>query len=91
MQNAEQEMSTKFYPLPCMFTIASLFCGFYSIIASIKGDFFIAATAIIVAAVFDGLDGRVARMTNTTSLFGNKGDGVTFINYSQFSIGVAFG
>ena len=87
MQNAEQEMSTKFYPLPCMFTIASLFCGFYSIIASIKGDFFVAATAIIVAAVFDGLDGRVARMTNTTSLFGKELDSLCDV----VSFGVAPG
>lgn len=87
MPNTEQEMSTKFYPLPCMFTIASLFCGFYSIIASIKGDFFMAATAIIVAAVFDGLDGRVARMTNTTSLFGKELDSLCDV----VSFGVAPG
>lgn len=74
MSSTDQEMSSKFYPLPCMFTIASLFCGFYSIIAAIKGDFFVAATAILIAAVFDGLDGRVARMTGTTSTFGKELD-----------------
>ncbi|KJS00840.1 MAG: CDP-diacylglycerol--serine O-phosphatidyltransferase [Desulfobulbaceae bacterium BRH_c16a] len=68
------EMSSKFYPLPCMFTIASLFCGFYSILAAIKGDFVIAAVAILVAAVFDGIDGRVARFTGTTSTFGMELD-----------------
>jgi len=87
MTDTEQEMSTKFYPLPCMFTIASLFCGFYSIIASIKGDFFLAATAIIIAAVFDGLDGRIARMTNTTSLFGKELDSLCDV----VSFGVAPG
>ena len=57
-----------------MLTCASLFSGFYSIIASINGHFFAAAIAIIIAAVFDGLDGRVARMTGTTSNFGKELD-----------------
>jgi CDP-diacylglycerol---serine O-phosphatidyltransferase len=74
MSNNSQELSSKFHPLPCMFTIASLFCGFYSIVAAIKGDFAIAATAILIAAVFDGLDGRVARLTGTTSTFGMELD-----------------
>lgn len=87
MADIDQELSTKFYPLPCMFTIASLFCGFYSILASVKGDFFVAATAIIIAAVFDGLDGRIARMTNTTSLFGKELDSLCDV----VSFGVAPG
>ncbi|MEN8190668.1 MAG: CDP-diacylglycerol--serine O-phosphatidyltransferase [Thermodesulfobacteriota bacterium] len=70
----QQEMSSKFYPLPCMFTLASLFCGFYSIIAAINSNFFHAAVAILVAAIFDGLDGRVARMTGTCSTFGMELD-----------------
>lgn len=74
MAEEHAEMSSKFYPLPCMFTIASLFCGFYAILAAIKGDFVIAAVAILVAAVFDGLDGRVARFTGTTSTFGMELD-----------------
>ncbi len=74
MSAAAQEMSNKFHPLPCMFTIASLFCGFYSIVAAIKGDFTVAATAVLIAAVFDGLDGRVARLTGTTSTFGMELD-----------------
>jgi CDP-diacylglycerol---serine O-phosphatidyltransferase len=57
-----------------MFTIASLFCGFYSIVAAIKGDFVVAANMILIAAVFDGLDGRVARLTGTTSTFGMELD-----------------
>lgn len=57
-----------------MLTCASLFSGFYSIIASINGHFFAAAVAILIAAVFDGLDGRVARMTGTTSHFGKELD-----------------
>lgn len=82
-----QEISTKFHPLPCLFTIASLFCGFYSILASIRGDFVIAATAILLAAVFDGLDGRVARLTDTTSTFGMELDSLC----DMVSFGVAPG
>lgn len=66
--------SNKFYPLPCMLTCTSLFSGFYSIVASINGNFYAAAIAILVAAVFDGLDGRVARMTGSTSRFGMELD-----------------
>lgn len=66
--------SSKFYPLPCLLTCCSLFSGFYSIVASINGNFFAAAVAILVAAVFDCLDGRVARMTGSTSTFGMELD-----------------
>lgn len=69
-----EEISSKFYPLPCLFTIASLFCGFYSIIAAVKGDYAVAAIAILIAAIFDGIDGRVARLTGTTSTFGMELD-----------------
>jgi len=62
------------YVLPNLFTTASLFMGFYSIIASIQEKFFLAAIAILVSLVFDGLDGRIARMTNTTSRFGAEYD-----------------
>jgi len=62
------------HPLPCLFTTASLLSGFYAIISSINGQFFNAAVAILVAAIFDGLDGRVARLTKTTSLFGMEYD-----------------
>jgi len=47
-----------------------LFCGFYSIIASLNGDYVIAASATLVAFIFDGLDGKIARMLNATSDFG---------------------
>ncbi len=66
--------SSKMYPLPCMLTCTSLFSGFYSIISSINGNYYAAAIAILVAAVFDGLDGRVARMTGSTSQFGMELD-----------------
>lgn len=60
--------------LPNLLTTLSLFSGFYSIVSSINGHFLHAAVAIIVAAVFDGLDGRVARLTGTTSKFGEEYD-----------------
>jgi len=70
----ETPTSNKFYPLPCMLTCTSLFSGFYSIVASINGHFYAAAVAILIAAIFDGLDGRVARMTGSTSRFGMELD-----------------
>lgn len=62
------------YVLPNLFTTASLFAGFYSIVASIQEKYFVAAIAILVSLVFDGLDGRIARFTNTTSKFGAEYD-----------------
>jgi CDP-diacylglycerol--serine O-phosphatidyltransferase len=62
------------YVLPNLFTTANLFCGFYAIIASMKGMYEIAAVSLLIAAVFDGLDGRIARMTHTTSKFGAEYD-----------------
>ena len=60
--------------LPSIITTASLFSGFYAIVAAINGDYFQAAVAIIISGVFDGLDGRVARLTGTTSKFGMEYD-----------------
>jgi CDP-diacylglycerol--serine O-phosphatidyltransferase len=70
----QPQQPNRFYVVPCMLTICSLFCGFYSIISSFEGQFFYAAIAILAAAVFDGLDGRVARMTGSTSNFGMELD-----------------
>jgi CDP-diacylglycerol--serine O-phosphatidyltransferase len=74
MTDSSSNVDNRFYPLPCMITLASLFCGFYSIVAAINGEFKTAAIAILVAAVFDTLDGRVARMTQSTSQFGAELD-----------------
>lgn len=60
--------------LPSVITTASLFSGFYAIVSAINGQYFYAAVAIIVSGVFDGLDGRVARLTGTTSKFGMEYD-----------------
>ena len=71
------------YLLPNLFTTAALFCGFYSILAAMNGSFESAAISIFVAGVLDGLDGRVARMTNTQSAFGAE--------YDSLSDVIAFG
>jgi len=67
-------MKMGIYVLPNLFTTANLFCGFYSIIAAMKGLYEIAAVSILIAVVLDGLDGRIARMTHTTSKFGGEYD-----------------
>ncbi|WP_448875284.1 CDP-diacylglycerol--serine O-phosphatidyltransferase [Desulfobulbus propionicus] len=74
MENTPQPVTNRMYIVPCMLTICSLFSGFYSIVSSFNGHFLAAAIAILVAAVFDGLDGRVARMTGSTSTFGMELD-----------------
>jgi len=65
------------YLLPNLLTSAALFAGFYSVIAGINGRFEAAAIAIIVAGFLDGLDGRVARLTNTQSDFGEQYDSLS--------------
>lgn len=63
--------------LPNLITTTALFAGFYSIIASINGNFKLAGVALICAMIFDGLDGRVARMTNSQSAFGAEFDSLS--------------
>jgi CDP-diacylglycerol--serine O-phosphatidyltransferase len=62
------------YLLPNLFTTAALFAGFYAITAAINHRFELAVIAIFVSMVMDGLDGRVARLTNTQSEFGGEYD-----------------
>ncbi len=62
------------YLLPNLFTTGGLFGGFFAIIAASQGRFEAACMAIFIAAVLDGLDGRVARLTNTQSEFGVQYD-----------------
>nr|WP_082708981.1 CDP-diacylglycerol--serine O-phosphatidyltransferase [Marinobacterium profundum] len=73
------------YLLPNLFTTGALFSGFYAVIAGMNGDFVNASIAIFVAMVLDGLDGRVARMTNTSSQFGAEYDSLS----DMVSFGVA--
>ena len=72
-------MATKkgVYLLPNLLTTAALFCGFYAILAAMNSKFEIAAMAIFVAMILDGLDGRVARMINAQSDFGAEYDSLS--------------
>lgn len=65
------------YLLPNLFTTGALFSGFYAIVAATNGSFEQAAIAIFISMIFDGLDGRVARMTNTQSEFGAQYDSLS--------------
>lgn len=69
--------SRHIYLLPNLLTTANMFAGFYAILAAANGRFEAACVAVIVAGVFDGLDGRVARMTGTTSEFGVQYDSLS--------------
>ena len=73
------------YILPNLFTTAALFCGFFAIMQAMKGGFELAVIAIFLAMVLDGLDGRVARLTNTQSAFGAEYDSLS----DMVSFGVA--
>jgi len=70
----EGHRSKGIYLLPNLFTTSGLFAGFYAIVAAMRGDFEHAAIGIYVAMVMDGIDGRVARLTNTQSAFGAEYD-----------------
>jgi CDP-diacylglycerol--serine O-phosphatidyltransferase len=70
----KEKMHLNIYVLPNLLTTGNLFFGFYAIVHAIKGDFIVASYAIVAAAVFDLLDGRVARMTNSESEFGAQYD-----------------
>lgn len=73
------------YLLPNLFTTGALFSGFYAIVSGMDGKFGVAAIAIFVAMILDGLDGRVARLTNTQSKFGAEFDSLS----DMVSFGVA--
>src|SRR5207245_2919741 len=64
------------YLLPNLFTTGVLFCGFFAIVQAMNGRFEIGCIAIFVAMVLDGMDGRVARWTNTQSEFGAQYDSI---------------
>lgn len=73
------------YILPNLFTASSIFVGVISIVEASKGNFILASWLILLALIFDGLDGRVARMTNTTSQFGVEFDSLADV----ISFGIA--
>jgi CDP-diacylglycerol--serine O-phosphatidyltransferase len=74
---AKRPRSRGIYLLPNLFTTAVLFSGFYAIVAATDGNFDRAGIAIFVALVCDGLDGRIARWTNTQSEFGKEFDSLS--------------
>jgi len=63
--------------LPSVLTLANMFCGYMAIVASSRQDFDLAIWLIVIAVWLDGLDGRIARMTRTTSEFGVELDSLT--------------
>ncbi len=71
--------------LPNIFTALNMACGFASIVFSIRGQFFEAAMVLILGAIFDSVDGRVARLTGTQSSFGEQFDSISDV----VSFGVA--
>lgn len=81
----DEKRNRSIYLLPNAFTTANLFAGFYAVVQAMNGRFETAAIAIFLAMVFDGMDGRVARLTNTQSAFGEQYDSMADI----ISFGVA--
>jgi CDP-diacylglycerol--serine O-phosphatidyltransferase len=77
--------SNLLYVLPNLFTASSIFVGVISIVEASKDNFVLASWLILLALIFDGLDGRIARMTNTTSQFGVEFDSLADI----ISFGIA--
>ena len=83
METNDKKVHKGVFLLPNALTTAALFAGFYSIIAGINGNYVAGAVAVVVAGVLDGLDGRVARLTNTQSEFG--------VQYDSLSDLISFG
>ena len=86
-QSLDNSNTKGIYLLPNLLTTAGLFSGFYAVVSSMNGHFESAAIAIFIAMIFDGLDGRVARMTNTQSEFGAEYDSMA----DMVSFGIAPG
>ena len=83
MGQGEKKIHKGVFLLPNALTTGALFAGFYSIISGINGHYIAAAVAVVVAGLLDGLDGRVARLTNTQSEFG--------VQYDSLSDLISFG
>jgi len=76
------------YLLPTTFTVGNIFCGFASVVMASRGEIVPASVLIILAAILDGLDGRIARLTGTTSEFGVQFDSLADI--VSFGVAPAF-
>lgn len=75
--HTENHRKRGIYLLPNLFTVSSLFAGFYSIVSALNGNFVISAISVFIAMIMDTLDGRVARLTNTMSAFGAEFDSLS--------------
>jgi len=84
-EKGKRKFKRGIYILPSIFTSLSLFCGFYSITASIKENYLYASWAIILAAAFDAVDGRIARLIHSVSRFGEQYDSLVDV----ISFGIA--
>ncbi len=73
----QKEGHSGIYLLPNLLTTASLFAAFYSIVASLKAQYDVAAIVIFIGMIADGLDGRIARLTNTQTAFGGEYDSLS--------------
>jgi CDP-diacylglycerol---serine O-phosphatidyltransferase len=80
-----RQMKKGIFILPSLLTLISIFCSFYSIISAINAEFILAAALLLVAGFFDGIDGKVARLTKTTTRFGLELDSLADV----ISFGVA--
>ncbi len=76
-ESSKRSRRSGIYLLPNLFTTAALFAGFYAIVAANIGRFEAAAVSIFIAMILDGMDGRIARMTNTQSAFGAEYDSLS--------------
>ncbi len=76
-RNIEKKAKKGIYLLPNTLTLCGMFCGFFAILSAINGNFLYAAWAIVLANVFDGLDGWIARLTGTTTRFGIELDSLS--------------
>jgi CDP-diacylglycerol--serine O-phosphatidyltransferase len=83
MESGKKKVHRGVFLLPNALTTGAMFAGFYSVVAGINGHYIAAAIAVVVAGLLDGLDGRVARLTNTQSDFG--------VQYDSLSDLISFG
>lgn len=79
----KEKFKKSIYVLPNLFTSMNIFCGFYAILSAVDSRFVNASIAILIAGVFDLLDGKIARATHTTSTFG--------VEYDSLSDLISFG
>lgn len=87
-RKVRQKLRKGVYLLPSLITTCGFFCGFYALIAVFNGRYYYAAWAIILATVFDFWDGKIARLTNTTSRFGMEYDSLS--DLMAFGLAPAF-